>query len=68
MYVESGVEEADLEEGSLIAYGDRVRIVGLLELISVIVVGSVPRSMSFDPDRAETEILSCNCRPFETSF
>lgn len=68
MYVESGVEEADLEEGNLIAYGDRVRIVGLWELISVIVVGGVPRSMSLDPEREEIEILSCNCRPFETSF
>ena len=60
MYVEWGVEEADLEEGSWIVYGERVRIVGLWELISVIVVGGDPRSMSFDPEREETEMSSCN--------
>ena len=50
MYVKWGVEEADLDEGSWIVYGERVLIVGLWELISVMVVGGDPRSMSFDPE------------------
>lgn len=69
VYVESGVEEADLEEGSLIAKGDRERMVGLWEFISVIVVGGVPRSINFDPEeRVEMETSSWSCLPLESSF
>jgi len=43
-------------------------MVGLWELISVIVVGAVPRSISLDPLRVVIDISSCSCLPLERSF
>jgi hypothetical protein len=66
--VKSGVPLALVVEGSLTAYGERVRMAGFWEFISVMVVGEAPMSITFEFVRDERVSASWRRWPFERSF